>query len=385
MKKYFINSKSFLLSGLFLLISNTALAATGTNYMAVVDGGSTGSRLYLYSYSTDSSQSNLKVPVLVDSAKVSPGVATIAPSAIPAYLQPLFQMVQKDVPTGTPVDLYFLSTAGMRLLSFDQQQAIYTAITAAAKNSGLTPTVIQTIPGKMEGVFDWIALNQLLNNLGQDASKTMGILDLGGASTQVVFAGSGMDSSDTERLNLGNQTYNLYSHSYLGLGENIAQSQYMNAPECYPIGYTLPNENLGSGQFANCETHVNALLGPVQSVQNIQSFMPAQSPMNFYAISGFAYTTSSKIFNLGAQLNTKLLESTAINACGQTWSLLNQQDPSDPYLYSTCFNAALAIDLLDAYGFPNNQTFTATNSIGSNDIAWTLGAAIYYLNSQPSY
>ncbi len=384
MKKTLVNTLSFLLLGALLSLSSTTFAGTGTDYIAVVNAGSTGSRLYLYTYPTDS-QSKLKLPTLVDSTKVKQGVATIDPSAISAYLQPLFQLVQKDVPAGTPVNLYFLSTAGMRLLSFDQQQAINTAITNTAKSSGLTPAVIQTITGKMEGAFDWIALNQLLNNLGQAPSQTVGILDLGGASTELTFTGSGMDSTDTVTLNLANQTYTLYSHSYLGLGENIAQSQYMNAAECYPIGYSLPDSYMGTGEFKTCQKHLMSLLSKVQQVANIQQFIPSNTTMNFYAISGFAYTNTSKIFNLGVQLNSKSLSNSASTACAQTWSLLNQQDPSDPYLYSTCFNAALAVNLLNTYGFSPSKTFTASNTIGSDDIDWTLGAAIYYLNLQPSY
>ena len=378
MKKFLI---AFLASASGLFLSNSAMATT--NYMAVVDGGSTGSRLYLYTYDPDSTNT-LKLPTLINSAKVQPGIATLDPSQIATYLAPLFQMVQKDIPSGISANLYFLSTAGMRLLSFDQQQAIYSVINTSATKAGLTPVVSKTITGQMEGVFDWININALLNTLGQPQGQTSGVLDLGGASTEISFAGNGnnINPDDLVTLSLANQTYTLYSHSYLGLGENEAQGQYMNAAECYPVDYNLPNEHTGTGDFHACQSHVASLLDPVQNVKNIQSLIPTNTNMPFYATSGFAYITTSKIFNLGSQLSTQSLKTAAINSCAQTWDLLNQEDPSDPYLYATCFDAALAINLLNSYGFSPNQILTATNAIGNTDIDWALGAAIYYLNPQ---
>lgn len=360
------------------------LACADTHYLAMVDGGSTGSRLYLYQYDPDV-PTTLKLPTLMGSTKVSPGIATLSPSAVSSYLTPFFNLIHQDVPAGKTVDFYFLATAGMRLLSYDQQQAIYTALDTAVKNeTGINPVKIQTIPGQMEGVFDWIALNQLLNTLGQPAANTVGVMDMGGASTEIAFAGQNMDLNDSVSFTLDNQTYTLYSHSYLGLGENQAQSEYMNAAECYPVAYPLPNDQPGVGDFGLCQKHVEALVNNVQNVAAVQSFIPANTQMPFYGISGYAYTNTLKIFNLGSQLSVNQLTKTASSACAQTWTVLNQQDPSDPYLYSACFDAALITEMLTSYGFDPNQIITATNTAGSSQqtIDWTLGAVIYYLNVQ---
>jgi guanosine-diphosphatase len=84
--------------------------------------------------------------------------------------------------------------------------------------------------GKDEGVYAWITANYLLNTIRHDttttsSSSSYAVLDLGGASTQIVFepSFSKPDSSLAEGehkydLAFAGKTYVLYQHSYLGYG-----------------------------------------------------------------------------------------------------------------------------------------------------------------------
>ena len=78
------------------------------------------------------------------------------------------------------------------------------------------------------GVYAWITANYLLKKIGEGAASddTLAVMDLGGASTQIVFeprfaADSNQDLVEGEhkyKLSFGGKDFTLYQHSYLGYG-----------------------------------------------------------------------------------------------------------------------------------------------------------------------
>ena len=82
--------------------------------------------------------------------------------------------------------------------------------------------------GKDEGVYAWITANYLLGTIKASTppdTPTCAVLDLGGASTQIVFepvfASSDMRLEEGEHkydLQFGGRSHVLYQHSYLGYG-----------------------------------------------------------------------------------------------------------------------------------------------------------------------
>lgn len=76
------------------------------------------------------------------------------------------------------------------------------------------------------GVYAWITANYLLNKIGEGSTSTdtLAVMDLGGASTQIVFEPTFANETAFEDgdhkylLTFGGREFTLYQHSYLGYG-----------------------------------------------------------------------------------------------------------------------------------------------------------------------
>jgi guanosine-diphosphatase len=81
-----------------------------------------------------------------------------------------------------------------------------------------------------QGVYAWITANYLLGKIGSGTKahvdSTIAVMDLGGASTQIVFEPLFAQDSSVQmaegdhkyHLNFGGRDFQLYQHSYLGYG-----------------------------------------------------------------------------------------------------------------------------------------------------------------------
>lgn len=86
------------------------------------------------------------------------------------------------------------------------------------------PDWARVISGEEEGVFGWVAVNNMAGTLLSTAAGTVGALDLGGASTQITFSPTTTSVlEDFYELKLGEKLVRLYSHSFLGYGWGDAE------------------------------------------------------------------------------------------------------------------------------------------------------------------
>ena len=100
-------------------------------------------------------------------------------------------------------------------------------------------------------MYAWITANYLLGKIGEGAKSTdtLAVMDLGGASTQIVFqpsfpAASKQTLVEGEHkylLTFGGRDFTLYQHSYLGYGLMRARRSVHNL-----IAFTW---SLGRGEF----------------------------------------------------------------------------------------------------------------------------------------
>lgn len=146
------------------------------------------------------------------------------------------------------VSVRFYATAGMRLKEQkpnNASRALWKDLRKAlAKKTGVAEQEIdaRTITGFEEGLYAWLAVRGELGTKGDD----LGIVEMGGASSQITFRCETCEPSDDAVMNIriGHDTYKMFSYSFLGLGQKQAREQVLKVK-----GWGLPPECVhGAGQ-----------------------------------------------------------------------------------------------------------------------------------------
>jgi Golgi apyrase len=172
------------------------------------------------------------------------------PEGVEMYLRPLLLHARSHVPPSlqreTP--LFLLATAGMRLLSPQEQANVLLASCKFLKlhsnfriedpsQNGPCGSSVRIITGEEEGLFGWIAVNYLMDGFtgSSDNRTTYGFLDMGGASTQIAFEPKITDRAQAKNLIdvrlrlLGGQEihHQVFVTTWLGYGTNQARERYV--------------------------------------------------------------------------------------------------------------------------------------------------------------
>ncbi len=90
---------------------------------------------------------------------------------------------------------------------------------------------MKVITGKDEALDAWITANYLEKNFNKKSQEaTKGILDLGGASTQILFVPqANYNGQNSKKIKLFGTEYNTYTQSFLCFGLNEANLMYRAA------------------------------------------------------------------------------------------------------------------------------------------------------------
>ncbi|GJP39807.1 hypothetical protein CLOM_g24147 [Closterium sp. NIES-68] len=212
--------------------SGRALGTISRAYSIIIDAGSTGSRVHVYSYTRLADPTALP---LVDphapTLKIRPGLSSFAedPSAAGGSLVGLVDFAKAKVPRAlwatTPVRL--MATAGLRRLPASGARRILQSCADVLGASGFAfdPEGGATvIAGVWEGVYAWVAANYAKGTLGGDARDSVGVVEMGGASAQVTFVPDEPPPDEYRHdVTLAGVDYVLYSHSFLHYGQEAAE------------------------------------------------------------------------------------------------------------------------------------------------------------------
>ncbi|XP_058469930.1 ectonucleoside triphosphate diphosphohydrolase 5-like isoform X2 [Solea solea] len=210
-------------------------------YAVMFDAGSTGTRIHVYTFIQSDSE---KLPVLDNEMfhSIKPGLSAYADSPEMAghTVRLLLKVAKRTVPRlewkRTPVVLR--ATAGLRLLAAEKSQALLDQVQHVFDESPfLVPDNSVTIMnGTNEGILAWMSLNFLTGHLNAQTKKTVGILDLGGGSTQITFLPKLQKTIESVPVadyivsfDIFNSTFQLYTYSYLGNGLMAARLATLGA------------------------------------------------------------------------------------------------------------------------------------------------------------
>jgi len=189
-----------LLCGMLLTLAANASSEPKTSAGAsskyiVIDAGSSGCRVHVYTISQQPGQQLPAVELPDKKLKKSPGLSSFAknPTDAGASLAGLLVFAKQHVPAdehqATPIRL--AATAGLRLLPKETSDTILDSCYTYLKENSkflVTRDKISVISGRDEGAYGWLSINFLLNRLNgmSDAREgTMGSIEMGGASSQV--------------------------------------------------------------------------------------------------------------------------------------------------------------------------------------------------------
>uniref|UniRef100_A0A3B5LX14 nucleoside-triphosphate phosphatase n=1 Tax=Xiphophorus couchianus TaxID=32473 RepID=A0A3B5LX14_9TELE len=376
----------------------TDILNSALNYGIVVDCGSSGSRVFVYYWPPHNGNPHtlLDIRQMRDSdsqpvvKKIKPGISTLAntPSKASDYLEPLLSFAAAHVPKSkhkeTP--LYILCTAGMRLLPDSQQAAILEDLVMDVPlefDFLFSRSHAEVISGKQEGVYAWIGINFVLGRFDHpdevevttgsenqppiSRRRTVGIMDMGGASLQIAYEVPGEEAGKSvlAEFNLGcdveqtQHVYRVYVTTFLGFGGNMARQRYEDQlanstisknrflttetglseekpylDPCLPVSMsdtiTRGNHTVylrGQGDWSRCQEAVRPFLGLHNGTMSPRGIY--QAPINFsnsefYGFSEFFYCMED-VLRIGGQYNSDKYAQAAKEYCTTKWSTLKQR------------------------------------------------------------
>jgi guanosine-diphosphatase len=209
-------------------------------------------------------------------------------------LRPLLQHALEAVPASehrcTPVAVK--ATAGLRLLGKKQSDAILkqvrTWLEAEFPFAVPGPDAVQIMDGKDEGVYAWITINYLLGLIGPaaKAGESAAVMDLGGASTQIVFEPT--FPSDDLSLSPGDHVYELslpsgkhtlYQHSHLGYGLMQARRAVHNLIAFSYVWQAAPKGVALEWEDLNAETRIPTPCLVKDGTKEVQLDPPGRKPV----------------------------------------------------------------------------------------------------------
>ncbi|XP_072490743.1 ectonucleoside triphosphate diphosphohydrolase 6 isoform X3 [Notamacropus eugenii] len=293
-------------------------------YGIMFDAGSTGTRIHVFQFT----QTAKETPILTHETfkALKPGLSAYADDVDKSTqgIQELLDVAKEEIPFDmwkvTP--LVLKATAGLRLLPGEKAQKLLQKVREVFQASPFLvgDDCVSIMNGTDEGVSAWITVNFLTGNLNTPGKNSVGMLDLGGGSTQITFLPKievTLQTSPAEYITsfqMFNSTYKLYSYSYLGLGLMSARLAILGGTEgkpdkelvspCFPstfhgewehaeITYKISGHKTGVHLYELCSKRVSEILhNKVHKTEEVKN-------LDFYAFS-YYYDLAANVGLIGS-------------------------------------------------------------------------------------
>ncbi|XP_059576249.1 ectonucleoside triphosphate diphosphohydrolase 6 isoform X2 [Alligator mississippiensis] len=260
---------------------------------------------------------------------------------------------------------------------------------------------VSIMNGTDEGVSAWITINFLTGNLNVPRKRSVGMLDLGGGSTQITFLPSSKTTLQTSpaghlaAFQMFNNTYKLYSYSYLGLGLMSARLAILGGVEGKPlkegeelissclspgfktewehaeIVYRVKGQKAGEPLYESCSNKVAKMLyKKVYKAEEVKD-------LDFYAFS-YYYDCAAEVSLIDKEKGGSLTVSDFETAAKYVCKTMEVSPGDNPFL---CMDLTYISVLLQELGFPKSQVFKLARKIDDIETSWALGATFHYIDS----
>ncbi|KAM6915925.1 ectonucleoside triphosphate diphosphohydrolase 6 [Xenentodon cancila] len=371
-------------------------------YGIMFDAGSTGTRIHIFKFQME----NKETPTLAHETfrAIKPGLSAYAddPQKCAAGLMELLEVAKSSIPSfmwgSTPVVLK--ATAGLRLLPGEKADQLLNRVRVLFLESPFLSTddSVSIMDGTDEGISAWITVNFLTGGLHGD-SPTVGMLDLGGGSTQITFSPHDEKTIQTSPIDyirsfqMFNHTHTVYAHSYLGLGLMSARLAVLGGVDAPPLGGStelvspcLPPEYSGSWEYADIiytvkgqkagEAVYQACFTKVEKVLYKKVIKASEAADgDFYAFS-FYYDRAVDLGFIDEKNGGTVRVSDYITAAKTVCSGLSDGPIQNPFL---CLDLVYISVLLQELGFPPHKQLRLARTINQVETSWALGATFHFL------
>ncbi|XP_011907217.1 PREDICTED: ectonucleoside triphosphate diphosphohydrolase 6 isoform X2 [Cercocebus atys] len=320
-------------------------------------------------------------------------------------IQELLDVAKQDIPfdfwKATP--LVLKATAGLRLLPGEKAQKLLQKVKEVFKASPFLvgDDCVSIMNGTDEGVSAWITVNFLTGSLKTPGGSSVGMLDLGGGSTQIAFLPRVEGTLQASppgyltALRMFNRTYKLYSYSYLGLGLMSARLAILGGVEGQPAkdGKELVSPCLSpsfkgewehaevtyrvSGQKAVASLHELCAARVSEVLRNRVHRTEEVKHVDFYAFS-YYYDLAAGVGLIDAEKGGSLVVGDFEIAAKYVCRTLETQPQSSPF---ACMDLTYVSLLLQEFGFPRSKVLKLTRKIDNVETSWALGAIFHYIDS----
>ncbi|KAG7461283.1 hypothetical protein MATL_G00208410 [Megalops atlanticus] len=390
-----------------LPIASRPANASRIFYAVMFDAGSTGTRIHVYTF-IQKQQGEL--PILDNEMfqSVKPGLSAFAdtPEMGGDTVRQLLKVAKRTVPRlewkRTPVVLR--ATAGLRLLPEQKAQALLEQVREVFDESPffVPNNSVSIMDGTNEGILAWVTVNFLTGHLYSDSKNTVGILDLGGGSTQITFLPRSKKTIEAApadhvaKFDMFNTTYELYTHSYLGNGLKAARLAALGAlgaeglewqvfsSSCLPrkfredwsfggVTYKISGVVDGYTGFKPCyEEMLKVVQGIVHQPQELKGSSV------FYAFSYYfdrAVDAGLIDGTQGGMVEVRDFRKRAKEVCNK----MSKLRTVSPFLcmdmtYITCL-------LKEGFGFKESTVLQLTKKVNNVETSWALGATFDHLRN----
>ncbi|XP_063456989.1 ectonucleoside triphosphate diphosphohydrolase 6 isoform X2 [Pan paniscus] len=402
-------------------------------YGIMFDAGSTGTRVHVFQFTRPPRET----PTLTHETfkALKPGLSAYADDVEKSAqgIQELLDVAKQDIPfdfwKATP--LVLKATAGLRLLPGEKAQKLLQKVKEVFKASPFLvgDDCVSIMNGTDEGVSAWITINFLTGSLKTPGGSSVGMLDLGGGSTQIAFLPRVEGTLQASppgyltALRMFNRTYKLYSYrkrllegaekltnclaasspfptragsqSYLGLGLMSARLAILGGVEGQPAkdGKELVSPCLSpsfkgewehaevtyrvSGQKAVASLHELCAARVSEVLQNRVHRTEEVKHVDFYAFS-YYYDLAAGVGLIDAEKGGSLVVGDFEIAAKYVCRTLETQPQSSPF---ACMDLTYVSLLLQEFGFPRSKVLKLTRKIDNVETSWALGAIFHYIDS----